>query len=84
MRMVHGFSGVLPGITSLICSRTMFAFIDDPEGPNLLVVVVVAAILYILSFVMTLFTLPITSNRRVLLMIFLQVVLAAGLYFFLR
>lgn len=37
------------GMTSLVCSRVMFLFINDPEGPNLLVVVVMAAILYILS-----------------------------------
>lgn len=30
-------------------SRTMFSFFDDPEGPNLLVVVVMAGVIYFLS-----------------------------------
>jgi hypothetical protein len=34
------------GIASLVCSRAGFFFIGDPEGPNLLIVVVLAAILY--------------------------------------
>lgn len=34
-------------ITAFVCSRTMFLFIDDSEGPNLLVVSVVAAIVYV-------------------------------------
>jgi hypothetical protein len=34
------------GITSIICSRTMFVFFDDPEGPNLLIVFVAALVLY--------------------------------------
>lgn len=36
-------------ITSLVCSRTMFLFFNDPEGPNLLVVTGVAVIVYFLS-----------------------------------
>lgn len=36
-------------ITAFACSRTMFAAIDDPEGPNLLVVTVMAAIIYLPS-----------------------------------
>ncbi len=34
------------GIASLICSRATFFFIDDPEGPNLLIVSVLAAIIF--------------------------------------
>ncbi len=27
------------GTTSVVCSRVMFSFFNDPEGPNLLVVI---------------------------------------------
>ena len=36
------------GIAALICSRAIFFFINDPEGPNLLVVVVAAGIIFAL------------------------------------
>ena len=42
---------VILGVTSVVCSRVMFVFFDDPEGPNLLVVMVVALVLYILSLI---------------------------------
>lgn len=41
----------LLGIGSLICSRVIFLFIDDPEGPNLFIVIVLASILYFSSLV---------------------------------
>jgi hypothetical protein len=37
------------GITSIICSRTMFVFFDDPEGPNLLIVFVAALVIFLVS-----------------------------------
>ncbi len=37
---------VLLGVVSLVLSRATFLFVNDPEGPNLLVVVVLAAIIY--------------------------------------
>ena len=37
---------VLLGIAALVCSRAVFFFINDPEGPNLLIVVVLAAVIY--------------------------------------
>ncbi len=38
------------GVTALVSSRTFFALLRDPEGPNLLIVVVLAAFIYFLSF----------------------------------
>ncbi len=38
--------------TALLCSRSLFYFFEDPEGPNLLVVGVIAAIIYGLSTVL--------------------------------
>jgi hypothetical protein len=39
------------GIVCLTLSRTTFFFIDDPEGPNLLVVTVLAVFIYVLFLV---------------------------------
>lgn len=36
-------------VTSVVFSRMMFVFFNDPEGPNLLVVGVAAAVVYGLS-----------------------------------
>lgn len=36
------------GAISLVCSRTIFFFVNDPEGPNLLIVVVLAVIIFII------------------------------------
>lgn len=39
------------GITSLVCSRALFFFFDDPEGPNLLIVTGMAMVLYLTSLI---------------------------------
>src|SRR3569833_555496 len=36
-------------LTAFVCSRSIFAVINDPEGPNLLVVTVMAAVIYLMS-----------------------------------
>lgn len=38
---------VILGIVALICSRVIFMFIDDPEGPNLLIVFGLAVPIYV-------------------------------------
>ncbi len=35
-------------IISMLCSRALFLLVDDPEGPNLLIVTMLAVILYFL------------------------------------
>ncbi len=40
---------VVLGILSLVLSRSVFFLINDPEGPNLLVVAVLAAIIFAVS-----------------------------------
>jgi hypothetical protein len=74
---------IISGITALLCSRTFFLFINDPEGPNLLVVTVLAAILYSLSLaaVHSLGS-STTGLMRLLLTISTQIILVFGLYFF--
>jgi hypothetical protein len=75
---------VILGITALICSRVMFVFFNDPEGPNLVVVVGMAAILYSLSL-MAQALIPATSgSKKLLVAIAAQMLVAAVLYLFLK
>ncbi len=37
---------IILGVVSLVCSRMLFTLINDPEGPNLLIVLVTAIIVY--------------------------------------
>lgn len=98
---VYGFSVILFNInmhlkkhislsilffTSLVCSRAMFAFFDDPERPNLLVVVAIAVVVFVLS-------LPVyrryssetqNSHKRLLFPVFVQVAVIIFFYLFLR
>lgn len=72
------------GVTSAVCSRAMFFFFNDPEGPNLLVVTGMAAIIYFLSLAVYVFypsTLPFTGLKRLLVTVFIQIVIATGFYF---
>jgi hypothetical protein len=38
---------LLFAIISVVCSRVIFLFINDPEGPNLLVVLAGAVVVYL-------------------------------------
>ncbi len=40
---------LISGITSIAFSRGIFFFLNDPEGPNLLVVMEMASIIFFLS-----------------------------------
>lgn len=41
-------SRLMLGIISIACSRVVLSLVDDPEGPNLLVVIGLSIIIYIL------------------------------------
>jgi len=74
----------------------MLLSIDDPEGPNLLVVMVMAAIIYFLSLAIYYFNpstksafqcfsfSSLTGLNRLLFVIFMQIIIATALYFCLR
>ena len=68
------------GATALTCSRTLFALFNDPEGPNLLIVTVMALILYALSFTAYRFASSVTGLKRLLLAISTQILLVAVFY----
>ena len=71
---------LLLGITALVCSRTLFFLFHDPEGPNLLVVTVLAVILYVASFIVWSFIPATTATKKLLLAICAQILIVTGLY----
>lgn len=76
---------LLLGITSVVFSRVMFVFFDDPEGTNLLVTTVMAVIIFSLSWAVYAFNpSTVTGLRRLLLTIFIQLLIVVGLYICLR
>jgi hypothetical protein len=76
---------VVVGATGLIISRMLFFFFDDPEGPNLLVVVALAMGLFLLSYaVYQLSPLGVKAYMRLFAAICIQILAVVGLYFSLR
>lgn len=75
---------IILGITAVLCSRVMFAFFNDPEGPNLLVVVVMAAVIYLPSLAAYLYYPSATGLKKLLLAICFQIILTTGLYLLLN
>jgi hypothetical protein len=73
-------------ITAVAFSRIMFALFHDPEGPNLLVVTAAAAVIYLMSLAVYLSNvLPsLTGFKRNSATIFIQMLVATGLYLGLR
>ena len=73
-------------ITAVVCSRVIFAFFHDPEGPNLLVVTGTAAVIYFTSSAVYLSNISpsLTGFKRSSVAIFIQIFVATGLYLALR
>lgn len=74
-------SSLLLGLTAIVCSRVLFVFFNDPEGPNLLIVAVLAAILYAASLVAYRFAPVRTALSKLSMAVFIQILLVVGLYF---
>lgn len=69
-------------ITALVLSRAMFVFFNDPEGPNLLVVTVLAVIVYVVSLAS--YASKFSNSKKLLLAILIQIALVIVLYFCLK
>ena len=83
---IRNSSLLILAVTAAACSRTMFAFFSDPEGPNLLVVTAAAAFIYVISsagYLSNVFP-SLTGFKRTSAAIFIQVFVATGLYLGLR
>lgn len=66
---------IVLGITSLILSRLMFSFFDDPEGPNLLIVVGMASFVYLLSLAAYFVRSALGSRGKIFVAILLQIII---------
>lgn len=71
-------------ITSILCSRAMFLFFNDPEGPNLLVILGAAAVIYLLSLGVYLFSPLIKGQKKFWLTVLAQIIIVAVLYLLLK
>ncbi len=60
----HKLPLLLLGIASIVCSRICFLFINDPEGPNLLVVFGLAVIIFFVALGILRFSNIITFHVR--------------------
>lgn len=73
---------IMLAATAIICSRVLFFFFNDPEGPNLLIVAGLALAVYFLSSVAYLFgPFKINGIKRLSAAIAIQVVSVIALYF---
>lgn len=74
------------GITAVVASRALFLFFNDPEGPNLLVVLAMAAVVYLLSLAAYVYypSTKLTGLPRLLLGVLVQVVIVTVFYLFLN
>ncbi len=73
---------IILAVTALVCSRVLFVFFNDPEGPNLLIIIGLAAAIYLLSWIVYVFgPLRINGFTRLAVVICIQVLLVIGLYF---
>ncbi len=71
---------LLLGMTAFACSRTLFFLFNDPEGPNLLIVTVLALILYVASLFAWRFIPATTASKKLFFAICTQVLIVTGLY----
>ena len=73
-------------ITAFACARAVFVVIADPEGPNLLVVAVLAVLLFLVSagFYVSRLLPALAGIGRAAAALVLQAAIAAGLALMLR
>lgn len=67
-------------LTSLVFSRALFFFFNDPEGPNLLIVSVLAALIYCASLAAYSLNSLAAGPKKLFLTILIQILMVAALY----
>ena len=73
---------IILAATAIICSRMLFFFFNDPEGPNLLVVAGLALPVYFLSYAAYVFGPPkMKGIKRLSAVICIQILSVVSLYF---
>jgi hypothetical protein len=76
-------SFVILGLVALVCSRTFFYFIHDSEGPNLLIVGVLAVLVFGVSLGVYFFSTCMAEYKRVGGAVVAEVFTVVILYLFL-
>lgn len=71
-------------LVALVCSRVLYFLVNDPEGPNLLIVVGLAGVLYAASLSAYLFNASATWQKKFGCALLIQIVVSIGLHFLLR
>lgn len=72
-------------VAAIVCSRLLFLFFNDPEGPNPLIVAVAALVVYLLSWTAYTFgPLKINGFKRLFTAVCIQILLIVALYFGLK
>lgn len=77
----HQFGFALLSITALICARGLFFFFNDPEGPNLLIVIVTALFIFLVSLLGYTYAAHKNAFQKILLTLSVQLLLTLALYF---
>jgi len=69
-------------VTAMTCARTLFFFFNDPEGPNLLIVIALGLVVFLISWAAYQF-IPskIYGVIRLLAAVCFQILLVICLYF---
>lgn len=68
-------------VTAVLLSRTTLLLFNDPEGPNLLIVMAAAFVVYVLSLASYALDNSVDDSKKFGWAILIQFVLVIGLYF---
>ena len=76
---------IILAVTAMICSRLLFFFFNEPDGPNLLIVIAMGLAVYFLSSVVYVFA-PVNMNSlmRIFAAVIVQILTVSCIYFFMR
>ncbi|MDD5165043.1 MAG: hypothetical protein PHG25_00700 [Candidatus Pacebacteria bacterium] len=69
-------SPIILAVTSLVFSRATFSLINDPEGPNLLIVTALAAVIYTISWIAYSRLTSLAGLKKLLIAISIQLITA--------
>jgi len=73
---------IMLAVTAMMCSRMLFFFFNDPEGPNLLIVTAFALVVFCLSSSAYVFgPFKMKGIKRLSAVVCIQILSVIGLYF---
>lgn len=72
------------GATAILCSRVLFFFFNDTEGPNLLIVVGLAIVIYLLSLAAYVLLPSKINGLKFSVGVCVQILAVIGLYLYMK